>query len=289
MAEAGSADRVAETAWIRHFSGPARPGPSDSRCPRCRSRSSPATGASRMSRSAAAPTTAFGSPRSRSRSRRRRPSSCSTSTRRRGVWPDDVRVRHLLSHTSGFDGRARRRRARRHGAVRRGDDALARAVAELPGVRRLVPGGELFSYANTGYWLLGHLVAQAAETTLRGRCRRAGPAQRRHVDRRLRRALAGRDRAACGRRSLPAGPQTVGRPGLARRRSARPSDAGSSRARGLQSCGCRTRLWRAARSTASASRASGSAASRSGATAARTAASSPSCCSCPTAAPSSRA
>ena len=77
-----------------------------------------------------------------------------------GVWPDDVRVRHLLSHTSGFDSEladlAR---------LGDGDDALAAAVAELPDVRRLLGPGELFSYANSGYWLAGRLVAQAAGTT----------------------------------------------------------------------------------------------------------------------------
>ena len=77
-----------------------------------------------------------------------------------GVWPDDVRVRHLLSHTSGFAGE--------HGDTSRfgdGDDALARAVAELPSVRRLVGSGVAWSYANTGYWLAGHLAAERAGTT----------------------------------------------------------------------------------------------------------------------------
>jgi D-alanyl-D-alanine carboxypeptidase len=77
-----------------------------------------------------------------------------------GVWPDEVRVRHLLSHTSGFEGEL--------GDLARfgdGDDALARAVAELPTVRRLVGAGELFSYANAGYWLAGRLIADAAGTT----------------------------------------------------------------------------------------------------------------------------
>ena len=77
-----------------------------------------------------------------------------------GVWPEDVRVRHLLSHTSGFYGEL--------GDLARfgdGDDALGRAVAELPGVRRLVEAGQVFSYANSGYWLAGWLTAQAAGTT----------------------------------------------------------------------------------------------------------------------------
>jgi D-alanyl-D-alanine carboxypeptidase len=74
-----------------------------------------------------------------------------------GVWPDDVRVRHLLSHTSGFEGEL--------GDLGRfgdGDDALPRLAAELPAARRLVGLAEAWSYANTGYWLAGHLAALRA-------------------------------------------------------------------------------------------------------------------------------
>ncbi len=77
-----------------------------------------------------------------------------------GVWPDDVRVRHLLSHTSGFDCE--------NGDLARfgdGDDALGAAVAELPAVRRLVGVDEAWSYANTGYWLAAALCARAAGST----------------------------------------------------------------------------------------------------------------------------
>src|SRR4051794_15926474 len=45
-----------------------------------------------------------------------------------GVWPDDVRVRHLLSHTSGFDCELPEGDLSRLGT---GDDALPAAVAEL--------------------------------------------------------------------------------------------------------------------------------------------------------------
>jgi CubicO group peptidase (beta-lactamase class C family) len=79
-----------------------------------------------------------------------------------GVWPDDVRVRHLLSHTSGFDCELPDGDLSRLGA---GDDALAAAVAELPAVARFVGVEEIWSYANTGYWLAGHLVASRTETT----------------------------------------------------------------------------------------------------------------------------
>jgi CubicO group peptidase (beta-lactamase class C family) len=77
-----------------------------------------------------------------------------------GVWPEDVRVRHLLAHTSGFAGE--------HGDLARfgdGDDALGSVVAELPTVRRLLPVDRVWSYANSGYWLAGWLAAEAAGTS----------------------------------------------------------------------------------------------------------------------------
>ena len=77
-----------------------------------------------------------------------------------GVWPAEVRVRHLLSHTSGFDCEC--------GDLSRfgdGDDALAAVVRELPSVPRLVGVEEAWSYANTGYWLAGRLAAEAAGAT----------------------------------------------------------------------------------------------------------------------------
>lgn len=76
-----------------------------------------------------------------------------------GVWPSDVRLRHLLSHTSGFDCELPERDLARFGD---GDDALGRAVAELGSVRRWVGVEQVWSYANTGYWLAGHLAAERA-------------------------------------------------------------------------------------------------------------------------------
>jgi len=78
------------------------------------------------------------------------------------VWPDDVRVRHLLSHTSGFDCELPQSEMSRLGD---GDDALAAAVAELPTVQRFVGADEIWSYANTGFWLAGHLAASRAGAT----------------------------------------------------------------------------------------------------------------------------
>lgn len=76
------------------------------------------------------------------------------------IWPDDVRVRHLLSHTSGFDCELGDRDYPRFG---QGDGALAQCVAELPSVHRLFGVEEVWSYANTGYWLAGELSARRAD------------------------------------------------------------------------------------------------------------------------------
>jgi len=74
-----------------------------------------------------------------------------------GIWPPDVRVRHLLSHTSGFDGDAGEL-----GRFGEGDDALALLVAALPQIRRFVGVEQAWSYANTGYWLAGRMCAERA-------------------------------------------------------------------------------------------------------------------------------
>jgi CubicO group peptidase (beta-lactamase class C family) len=77
-----------------------------------------------------------------------------------GVWPADVRIRHLLSHTSGYDCECGD--LARFGVA---DDALERAVAELPGVHRFLDVDQAWSYANTGYWLAAHLAASRAGGT----------------------------------------------------------------------------------------------------------------------------
>src|SRR6476661_1761394 len=77
-----------------------------------------------------------------------------------GVWPADVRIRHLLSHTSGYDGEC--------GDLSRfgdGDDALGDVIAELPTLRRWLHVEQAWSYANAGYWLAGALCAQRAGST----------------------------------------------------------------------------------------------------------------------------
>jgi D-alanyl-D-alanine carboxypeptidase len=79
-----------------------------------------------------------------------------------GVWPDDVRVRHLLAHTSGFDCELPDGDQTRFGD---GDDALARCIAELTSIRRFLGVDQVWSYANSGYWLAGHLAAERTGTT----------------------------------------------------------------------------------------------------------------------------
>jgi CubicO group peptidase (beta-lactamase class C family) len=76
-----------------------------------------------------------------------------------GVWPEEVRVRHLLSHMTGFDGEFPVRDLSRFGDD---DGALARCAAELPTIRRFVGIDEIWSYANTGFWLAGHLASERA-------------------------------------------------------------------------------------------------------------------------------
>jgi CubicO group peptidase (beta-lactamase class C family) len=74
-----------------------------------------------------------------------------------GIWPPDVRVRHLLSHMSGFDGDAGEL-----GRFGDSDDALALLVGELPQIRRFLGVEQAWSYANTGYWLAGSMCAERA-------------------------------------------------------------------------------------------------------------------------------
>lgn len=68
-----------------------------------------------------------------------------------------VTTRQLLSHTSGIDGDL-------FLDTGRGDDALAKYVAAMASLTRVVPPARTMSYCNSGYSLMGHLVA-----TLRGK------------------------------------------------------------------------------------------------------------------------
>ncbi len=64
---------------------------------------------------------------------------------------DTVTVRHLLTHTSGFDGD-------HFTDTGRGDDALARYVADCADLPQIVDPGRIWSYSNSGYAILGRLV-----------------------------------------------------------------------------------------------------------------------------------
>jgi len=73
---------------------------------------------------------------------------------------ETVTVRHLLAHTGGFLGDL-------FTDTGRGDDALARYVARLrTDATQLYPPGELMSYCNAGYCVLGALAVavQGADT-----------------------------------------------------------------------------------------------------------------------------
>jgi CubicO group peptidase (beta-lactamase class C family) len=69
-----------------------------------------------------------------------------------------VTLRHLLTHTSGLEGD-------RFVDYGMGDDALRRAIAEFHSLRQLTPPGSLWSYCNTGFYLVGAVVEQIAGTT----------------------------------------------------------------------------------------------------------------------------
>jgi len=79
-----------------------------------------------------------------------------------GVWDPDVRVRHLLSHTSGYDGELP---AEDQAAFDAAADPLEAQLPALASVRRWLGVEQCWSYANSGYWLAGWLSARADDTT----------------------------------------------------------------------------------------------------------------------------
>ncbi len=79
-----------------------------------------------------------------------------------GLWPADVRVRHLLSHTSGYDCELANVSQT---LFETEADPLEAQLDALRHVRRWLPVEQCWSYANTGYWLAGSLAARAANSS----------------------------------------------------------------------------------------------------------------------------
>lgn len=69
-----------------------------------------------------------------------------------------ITVRHLLNHTAGLEGDV-------FTDTGRGDDALRVYVEQLAGVGQVHPVGQMFSYCNSGFSVLGHLAATVNGTT----------------------------------------------------------------------------------------------------------------------------
>ena len=70
----------------------------------------------------------------------------------------ELTARHLLSHTSGLDGD-------KFDAFGRGDDALARYVADCTTLGQVHDVGATFSYCNSGMLIMGRIIEVLRDTT----------------------------------------------------------------------------------------------------------------------------
>ena len=77
-----------------------------------------------------------------------------------GIWKPNVRVRHLLSHTSGYDCELP---AVDQATFELEEDPLEAQLPALRSVRQWVGVEQCWSYANTGYWLAAWMAARAAD------------------------------------------------------------------------------------------------------------------------------
>ncbi|MBV9279623.1 MAG: beta-lactamase family protein, partial [Chloroflexi bacterium] len=74
-----------------------------------------------------------------------------------------VTVRHLVTHMGGWLGDF-------FADEGRGDDALARIVARMAEVEQLTPLGELWSYSNSSFYLLGRIIEVMTGKTFEHAC-----------------------------------------------------------------------------------------------------------------------